>query len=371
MIIKRYLRNIYLKMRCLLLGILFHLKKIQHLQPDQIESIVAIRTDRAGDLVVSLPAIRALKELFPKAKLAVVARSQNLVLLNNNPLIDELIAFQGFWNLLKYLRRRKFSLAVDLLMDYSLRNAWIVFFSNASFKAGFAIAGRGRLFNIAFTPSKQKKQMSGHLLDLTRFIAGIFHLDSLHLEEEPRLFLSETSKALADEFLKERGIRPGDIAFVIHPGGKFPSQCWGIENFAKLANNISEKYKAKITVIGSAQEEKAISRLASLMKTKPVLAIGLSLDNLAALISRMHLFIGNNSGPLHIAVALGVPTVSTMGPTDPHLWWPQGQENKVIRRELPCSPCNISFCRQHDCMKLITVEEMEKAVNILMERVKA
>lgn len=157
MIIKRYLRNIYLKMRCLLLGILFHLKKIQHLQPDQIESIVAIRTDRAGDLVVSLPAIRALKELFPKAKLAVVARSQNLVLLNNNPLIDELIAFQGFWNLLKYLRRRKFSLAVDLLMDYSLRNAWIVFFSNASFKAGFAIAGRGRLFNIAFTPSKQKK----------------------------------------------------------------------------------------------------------------------------------------------------------------------------------------------------------------------
>jgi lipopolysaccharide heptosyltransferase II len=372
MIIKRYLRNAYLKMRCLLLGILFHLKKTQHLQPDQVESIVAIRTDRAGDLVVSLPAIRALKGLFPKAKLAVVARPQNLALLNNNPLIDELIAFQGFWNLLKDLRRKKFSLAVDLLMDYPLRNAWIVFFSNASFKAGFDIAGRGRLFNIAFTPSNQKKQMSGHLLDLIRQIANVSGMPAVSvIDSLPELFVSLEKKARALEFLKNNGFNEKEIIVGLHPGGNYPSQNWGKDKFAQLADRIQSKHQAKIIIIGSNQESKLLAQIASLMKGKPIIAQGLSLDALAALIQRLSLLVCNNSGPLHIAAALGVPTVSTMGPTDPHLWWPQGQENKVIRRELPCSPCNLSFCRRHDCMKLITVEEMEKAVDILMQRVKA
>ncbi|MFH0828283.1 MAG: glycosyltransferase family 9 protein, partial [Candidatus Omnitrophota bacterium] len=74
-----------------------------------------------------------------------------------------------------------------------------------------------------------------------------------------------------------------------------------------------------------------------------------------------------NSGPLHIAAALGVSTVSTMGPTALDFWWPQGKNHIVIRRDLPCSPCDRAVCRGHECLELISVEEMEKAVEVLLK----
>ncbi len=103
------------------------------------------------------------------------------------------------------------------------------------------------------------------------------------------------------------------------------------------------------------------------MRNKPVLAVGLTLDKLAGLIAVLRIMAANNSGPLHIAAALGVSTVSTMGPTAPEFWQPQGKNHVVIRRDLPCSPCDRAFCRGHECLESISVEEMEQAVKVLLK----
>ena len=120
--------------------------------------------------------------------------------------------------------------------------------------------------------------------------------------------------------------------------------------------------------MASADEEDAVRGLIGLMKIKPCVVLGFSLDKAAAIIYQSSIFIGNNSGLLHIAAALGRPTVSTMGPTVPWLWRPQGDNQKVIRHSLECSPCNRGVCLEHKCMELITVEEMEGAVDDLFKK---
>ena len=121
-------------------------------------------------------------------------------------------------------------------------------------------------------------------------------------------------------------------------------------------------------ILGSKEESAVVERVFNVSKQKSVQVAGLKLDELVAMISLLDIFICNNSGPMHIACSLGIPTVSTIGPTDPALWSPAGDKHIVVRKELPCSPCSRSVCRLHDCMQIITVKDMMRAVDTQMER---
>jgi len=368
MAIKYILKKVYLAVRIRLLRMLFKKNAVKEITPGIITSVVVIRIDRIGDMIMSLPAIKALKNIFPEAKVAVLLKPEHIPLLKNTPGIDDLIPYRGFISSIRTLKNSHFSLAVDLLMDYSLKTALIAFLGKAKMRAGFDVEGRGVLFNLPFEPGKEKKQMSKYLLDLVRYIGEVFH-KSVFEESEPVIIISPEAKAFAQNLLRREGVKKGDILFGLHPGGQYPSQRWMPEGFAELADKISQHYQARIIIIGSFQEEKLINRLISLMKTKPILAVGYSLEKVAALISLCDLLICNNSGPLHIASAVGTPTVSTMGPTDPELWRPAGRRHCVVRYDLACNPCNLGFCRKHACMKLITAAQMEKTVKIQMERI--
>jgi len=367
---KYLLKNTYLGFREAILKVMLRPKELRQIDPGAVISIVVIRIDRIGDTVVSLPAIKALKDMFPACHLAVVLQPQNLLLLENTSWIDELIPYRSFIQSVKLLRKKNFYMAIDFLMDYSLKTALIAFLSKANVRVGFDIEARGRFFNLTVKPGSERKHMSKHILDLIRLVGGACGKIEESIEEsDPRLFISEQDKFFADEFLKQEGIKSEEILCGLHPGGYFPSQSWTQEGFAELAQRISQKYNARIIIVASAQEKRLVYNLASLMKTKPVLALGLTLDKLASIIARMDIFICNHSGPLHIACALGVPTVSTMGPTDPALWWPHGKDHIVIRHDLPCSPCNFGSCRKHKCMESITVSEMEEAVDAQIGRI--
>lgn len=368
---KYVLKDIYLTLRRAVLKVILKSNLVEEINPDSVISIVVIRIDRIGDVVMSLPAIKSLKNVFPNSRLAVLLRPENIPLLKNLPEINELIPYHGFFVSVNILRKKRFDMAVDLLMDYTLKTAIITFLSLANLRIGFDIEERSRFFNLTLKLSHEKKQMSRYLLDLIRLIGKTSHIDEERIQEsDPVLFISEQDKSFADEFLKSHGIKEGDILFGLHPGGRFPSQLWMLESFAELAERISQKFKAKIIIVGSFQEKRLIEHLVSSMKIKPLSAVGLTLDKLASIIAKMDVFICNNSGPLHIAAALGTPTVSTMGPTDPYLWWPHGKNHIVIRKDLSCSPCNRPICRRHDCMRLITIQEIMQAVEIQMERIK-
>ncbi len=333
------------------------------------KSVLAVRIDRIGDLVVSLAALKHLRNVFPAAKIAVLTTRQNSALLNVFPWIDEVIVYQGFMPTLQLLRKKGFDLAVDFLMDYPLRTALLVYLSKSKITAGFDIAGRGSCFNLSLRPASEKKHVGLYMLDLVQAIAKAY-AGRIQRDENPAIefLIPRYSLEKLESLLRQDGINKGDFVVVIHPGGHYASQRWPIGRFAELADKLMEKYKARIIIIGEHKEKQIIERLSGAMKEKPLKAIGWALDKIAALISLADLFIGDNSGPLHIAVTLGIPTVSTMGPTDPDLWWPKGENHIVIRKKLLCSPCNKAFCRQHECMRLISVEEILGAVEMQINK---
>jgi len=284
-------------------------------------------------------------------------------LLNGIPWIDEVIPYDGFISAAGYLKQFNFDLVIDLLMEYTLKTALLAYVISAKYSAGFDIQGRGCFFNLKSKPSPENKHVSQHVLDLVMNIAGpssktavsnIFYLKIPVLEENRRY---------AESFLRENEVRKEDILIGIHPGGKYPSQRWPIDRFIQIINKIIERYQAKVVIMGDSTEKAIIEKAMKSVKGKGVItAIGFPLDKLAALISEMNFLICNNSGLLHIACALDVATVSTMGPTDPHLWRPMGEKHVAIRKNLSCSPCTRGWCRRHDCMKLITTEEVMEAV---------
>jgi ADP-heptose:LPS heptosyltransferase len=368
--LKYFLKNSYFALRKILLKCLLRHKAIDWIEAKEVDSILVVRIDKIGDLVVSVPALNALKAVFPRGSITCLLNPATVSLVRLIPGIDKVIVYRGFFPTLRLVKQRKFSLAIDFLLDYPLKTALLVSLSTAKIKAGFDLEARGQLFNVRLTPSTEKKSMSKYLLDLVHGLAKLAgKKEEDFIDSEPVLVLTAQDHSFAEDYLKERGIADRDFIVGIAPGGRFPSQCWKQDGFAQLADRIVEKYQAKIIIIGAKEEEEGFERIITFMKNKPVVIAGLSLDKLAAIISRMKLLVCNNSGPLHLACALGVATVSTIGPTVAHLWWPQGRDHIVIRRELSCSPCNLSFCYQHDCMKLITVEEMEKAVDILIKKI--
>jgi len=367
---KNLLKNTYLSFRKILLLGLVKRITVSRIDPDSVDSILVIRLDRIGDLVETIPAIKAIKKIFPQSRITALLNRSTVALAKLVPEIDETIVYQGFFTSLSALKKRKFSLVVDFLMDYTLKTALLSHLSGAKITSGFDIESRGSCFNAGLQPSVEPKLMSEHLLDLARFLSKLSGNDEGEIPDiNPVLILTQESREFARQFYNKNGIQDEELIFGLAPGAKFPSQCWKEERFAQLADKIADKYRARIVIIVSKENEARGNSISSLMKNKPVIAAGLPLDKLSGLISSFKLMVANNSGPLHMAVALGVATVSTMGPTVPYLWWPQGENHIVIRRDLSCSPCNKAFCFVHRCLELVSVEEMEKAVEIIMSRI--
>ncbi|MFA5100109.1 MAG: glycosyltransferase family 9 protein [Candidatus Omnitrophota bacterium] len=365
---KNAVKDLYLSVRRFFLVLCLRPARKEKALP---ESIVAVRIDRIGDLVVSIPALQALRAVFPNARLAVVAQEHALALLGGLEWIDEKIPYRGFRETVRVLRKKNFSLAIDMLMDYTLKTSLLVRFSRARVTAGFDIAGRGSCFSVGVIPGAERKAMSLHMLDLASAIAGYYNIDTAGMpRNKPCLTVRPEIREAALEFLRKEGVAEGALIVGIHPGANFPSQRWQPERFAQLADSVISTYRASVVIIGSGQERSIVNDVAQLMRNRPLLAVGFPLDRLAGVIARMSVLVCNNSGPLHVAAALGIPTVSTMGPTDPDLWWPQGGDAIVIRRQLHCSPCSRAYCAGHECMGAIGVEEMEQAVGLQIRSIK-
>ncbi len=342
--------------------------EITHIDTASVDSILVIRLDRIGDFVVSVPAIRYLKKIFPASRITALVNPDIVPLAKLVPEINEAIAYRGFRDAVRKFRPKKFVLVIDLLLDYPLKPALLARSIKPRITAGFDIEARGRLFTIAVFPTEKKQLMSEHLLDLSRCLAQLTGKKEEDIpKEDPVWVLDPREKSFAQGYYQQIGIQAQDCVIGIAPGAKFPSQCWKETGFAQLADRLAVKYKAKIVIISSDAEKERVDKIIAIMKDKPAVVAGLPLDKLAAIISRMKVLVCNNSGPMHLAAALGVATVSAMGPTVPYLWWPQGNKHIVIRRDLFCSPCDLAVCRRHECLESISADEMAQAVDIVLE----
>ncbi len=370
---KAVLKSVYLNLRRLFLnGLGFLLPRSA--APSAYASparILFVRIDRIGDIVLSTPAISALKERYPAAELTVLSSPVTAPLLAADPRINRVIVWDvskgwaGLVVIMKIIRGLRFDLVIDPHAEYEVKTALIAFMSGAKIRAGYEVYGRGVFFNVTVAPAKER----------VHFVKEAFGvLRALGIEApvgEPKLFPSKEAQGEAGKLLAGYGVNENDLLIAVHPGGYYPSQRWLPERFAWVIAGLMSRYKTKILLIGSASERELVEKIAgsiagTLSDRTIIKAVDLRTDVLGALIRHSSLFIGNNSGPLHMAGALKVPSISTMGPTDPVRWYPLGSDQVVLRSNLKCSPCNIGGCKSHECMNDLTVDMMMEGVEGLL-----
>jgi len=313
-------------------------------RPREWRRILLVRIDRIGDLVLSTPFLRNLREAFPAAHLVLLGTGAAPELLSDGKLVDRIIVYGKTGNrgrMLDELRHEEFDLAVDMHYDYTLATAILTSRVRAGFCVGFDMGGRGPFFDIA-VPTRQKKHFVEESLDILRM------LGLTPRAVPPEIALHPRALDEAHAMLTQVGVR-GRYA-TIHPGGFYPQQRWPAERFARLADLVAESRLTPV-LIGARGDAALLGEISGRMARTGAIVCGQSIGVAAAVIGGSALFVGNNSGPLHIACAMNVPSVSTMGPTDPVRFWPMSERARVLRA---------------DTLDHISVEEMFAAMKNML-----
>lgn len=355
-----------------------------------MKNVLIINPFGIGDVLFTTPVIKALKERDKNIRITYWSNLRVKDILKSNPGIDRIIAlsrgdlkriyeesvWQGIINSLKLvsslLKER-----IDTCFDFSLDHRYSLLCKLIGIKQriGFDYKRRGRFLTQRIVINGyQHRPVVEYYLDLLRF-AGV-------QPKDPSLELSIPADAddYAKRLLHSRGIKDGVKIVVIAPGA---GASWGKEahlkhwpavKFAQLADKITDESGAQVVIVGDDQERPIADIILATVKNKVIDLVGkTSLTELAAVLKNSSLVVTNDGGPLHIAVALGVNTVSMFGPVDECVYgpYPVSGRHIVIRKDLACRPCYHNFrmplCeKEKECIKSITVDEVFAAVRRLL-----
>ena len=337
---------------------------------EQVQRILVVEYWNIGDIAMELPFLQNLRIYYPNAHIAILTSPKCVPLLTDQGLVDEIIVvrvpwaqhysrwrkynpFSSFWieflRTLGTLRARKFDLAFAARAD--IRDNFILWLVNIPRRVGYAFGGGGFLLTDTATPDLTRPHFSNLWLRLLE------HLGKPILTRQPHFRLKEEEREWAEQYLAERGVKPDDFLIGIHPGARSAIRQWGEENFIAVADGLSAKFPARILWF---QDPGQVS---SARKPSQSIALSLSLRQFLAVLSHCKMLICNDSGPMHLATALGVPVVGIFGPGEPAWWGPLGEGNHiVIRPEFWCRPC-FDYCifDQPYCLRLVTVESVYEA----------
>lgn len=344
---------------------------------NEFKNILIVRTDRIGDVVLTVPAIRAIRKKFPDARLTVLLSPLTVDLLDGLSLIDEILVderrgmHQGFWGflqLIRQLRQKKFDLAV--IYHTKKRTNLACFLANIPYRLGYKNNKHGGLLNHPVEDVRPvgNKHEAQYCLDLLDNI-GIQSND-LTLE----IAKQESSNRWIVDFLKSRGIDSCEGMIVLHPAASDPAKQWPKESFAELVNEMHrQKQTLKFVIIGT-KENRSLARDIQNKTDVEILDITgmLSLSQLVSLLARTAILISNDSGPVHIAAALGIPVVSIFTRNQPGInpqrWQPLGKNGRVV--SVPIND-RVSFkkAREYDpkSMDSIPVSQVLEAVDSLFK----
>jgi heptosyltransferase-2 len=318
-----------------------------------------------GDAVMALPFLRALRTNDPEGKLVVLARRSTAPVFALSGIADEVWTttgrdVAGFGNDARRGRRAR---ADEIwVLPHSFRSALLAFAMGGKRRLGYATDGRAALLTEAVPPPDPTEHQ---LRDEDRLLAAAGIAPDA---DPPRLAVPPALAAEADREIASWQLAPRPI--LLAPGAAFgPTKLWPAERFALLADALLDRGEKAALVIGPDEVElgRLIARRAR--HRLPLLGAELDTGRLAALLSRGKLLVGNDSGPAHLAAAVGTPVVVFFGPTDPGRTAPRGAPVLVLDRYVFCSPCYLNKCPyQHECLEEITVEmALEAAVRMMGE----
>ena len=324
-------------------------------------SLLVRATNWLGDAVMTTPAIGALRTAFPGTRIALLARPLVAELFRNHPDVDEVIVYDrpgthdgilGRLRLARHLRRKRFDGAV--LLQNAFDAAFLAFLAGIPERAGYPTDGRRMLLNrpVPLTPDILSRHEVEYYLCL---LEGV----GIPRPASPTLRLAVTKGEQETMTSRLSGLGIGNAApfFVVNPGATYGSaKRWYPERFAAVADALSEEWGAPVVLVGSTAEAPLAGEIEVAMRRPPAnLAGKTTVRELMALLSLSRFLLTNDSGPMHIGAAFGVPLVAIFGPTDWRRTSPWTERSRIVRVDVDCSPCMLRVCdRGHECMLGVT-----------------
>ena len=340
-----------------------------------LETIIVRCPNWVGDIVMATPLFDCLRASFNQARLVAIVRSYAQGILRDGPWFDSFIdcgdkTLSGFWSMVKAIHRLQPQMAV--VLPNSIRSVLPIRLAGVRNVYGYRRNGRSFLLSGGPPPRRKAGRiepmpMADYYLEIARWMGLKTQADPL-----PRLYTNPSVDEKAEHLLCRYGIEPDKLLVGLNPGASFgSSKCWPAEYFAQAAQLFKTEYNAKVILFVGPGEESIAAEIerqtdTELINTSPD---KIDLELLKPLIRRCNLLVTNDTGPRHYAVALNVPLVVIMGPTDPRYTASNLEKTIVLRQELPCSPCHKKQCpTDHRCMRSITPEMVLQAGQELLKR---
>jgi heptosyltransferase-3 len=327
-------------------------------------------------VILAVPIFKALRYNYPEAFIAALVNENAVPVLEQNPSINRVLTlprasnrvrnFRRQLELIHKLRKLRFDLVLDL--SRSDRGAFLSFVTGARNRLGFK--------------SRNTKKVDRHLL-FTELVtpSGKQHIVDYHLEmikqlklkipgKDLAIYWDESEEDMCTRILEENGISLNEDFVVLHPFSRDRHKAWCVDGYAKICDCICERWGIRTILVGGSDEseQSLVNEVAMTAKNSPVNLGGqLPLKQLAVVLSRAVLFVGIDSGPMHVATAVRTPVVAIFGPSRRFRWGPWGEGHKVIQKDWPCVPCGKKGCNDDGgvsrCLDELTAEEVLPIIN--------
>lgn len=341
------------------------------------ERFLVVQTSYLGDVVLTVPLLAEIKRRFPEAELSVLCTPQAKSLLADNPDLQEIITddkrgegrgMGGLWRKAKELSNRGFTLALS--PHKSLRSALLLFLARIPCRVGFRQSAGWFLYH-----HRVDRDAKCHDVERNLSILKAFGVDPggcrIDLRIEVESAVQESVKRVFSSLGVDR--KEGRIVFGLNPGSVWPTKRWSAEGYAELMVRLKERYPCEILLFGGPEDRKAVDSIQGLCGNLGVSLVGkIGLRELACALDWCDVFITNDSGPMHIAVARSIPVVAIFCATTPSLgFYPYSSRAVVVEKDLSCRPCSSHGGRRcplgtEDCIRLIGPEDILRGVERLL-----
>jgi heptosyltransferase-2 len=342
-----------------------------------IKRVVVRGTNWVGDSVMTVPALRALRRLLPDAQITLAIRPSAKGVFSEVDFVDEVLVYDrrnafSVVSQIREWRRRQFDLAV--LFQNAFEAALIPFLAGVPVRLGYATESRQPLLThpIPLPDWRSSKHEVFYYLYLITALEQLLSGTSTVCEADPDISLpiSESRQAEATELLRSFGVDAEQSVVAICPGSiNSRAKRWPAESYAALADRLLEEQR-QVLLIGSRDEIDVTNEVTSRMRNRPIVLTGkTTLDQITGVLSKVDLVVTNDTGPAHIAAALGCPTIVIFGPTNPLTTRPFSFKAEILRHSPDCAPCMLRDCPiDHRCMTAITVDEVFEHSHALLKR---
>lgn len=342
-------------------------------------NIVVRGTNWVGDAVMTVPAVRQLREVFADATISLLTPAWAEGIFRDSNLFDEIIAFERtgtrFTDIVgqvKLLRPHEFDVAI--LFTNSFASAFIMKLAGIKTRIGYGTDGRGFMLthSIPVPEWKRKRHEVFYYLNLVSEVeTALKGSITLHQgKPEPSLEVSDSRRFSAHNKLVKAGVDRSRKTFALAPGStNSRAKRWQVESFAALNDRLQRELNANVILLGAPDEQDVSTAVIEASNEKPIDLTGkTSLAEAVAILAEVDMLISNDMGLAHIAPAVGTKAITIFGPTDPTTTRPLGDNAAIINANVECAPCMLRDCPiDHRCMTRVTVDEVFEKARLLLE----